>query len=66
MAEEASPSGRVILTATAPNGDALALIAYTDGSCCITREGKPVYDSDRQPCDMVEATKLLLKLAQID
>jgi hypothetical protein len=64
MAADLSPPGRIILTATALNGDALALVSYPDGSCCITREGKPVPDSNCKPGDMVESTKLLLKLAQ--
>ena len=65
MAADLPPSDRIILTATALNGDALALVAYPDGSCSITREGKPVPGSNWKPCDVPEATQLLLKLAQL-
>ena len=65
MAADFPPSGRTILTATALNGDALALVSYPDGSCSITRDGKPIPGANWKRCNMGECTKLLLNLAQM-
>lgn len=61
-----SPSGRIILTAIAPNGDALALVSYSDGSCSLTCGGELIPGLNWKPCDIAESTKLLLELAQVN
>ena len=63
MLDHDSQGAKVLLCATSPSGDELALIEYVDGACGITRNGEPLPAWLWNPCQMTEATKALLSLA---
>ena len=57
---------KVILTATAPGGEKLALVEYPDGDCGLLRDGMPIPGMKWEPGRMKECTAELLRLGKLD
>ena len=63
------PDGRHIakihLTATAPNGDVLDVVTFTNARCGITRNGQPIPDMEWDVEQMADCTAALKRLAAL-
>lgn len=65
MAEQMAKS-KILLSASCPNGDELALVMYESGACGLTRNGLAEPAWLWNPCQMQEATRGLLELAALN
>ena len=63
MAAEEPRIAEVIMTMTAPNGDRVDLVSYSDGSCGVLCNGQPIPGKQWSPCRMRESTAELLRQA---
>jgi hypothetical protein len=59
------PIQKTHLTATAPNGDALAVVSYADGRVAITRNEQPIPEMEWDAGEMAECTAMFAKLMGI-
>lgn len=50
------------LTANAPNGDALAMVTFSNGRCGITRNGNPIPGMEWDVGEMAACTAELIRL----
>jgi hypothetical protein len=56
---------RVLITATAGNGDKIEMLAYPDGGCGLTRNGLPIANSKSVPCEPDQCGAQLLRLCDL-
>lgn len=57
---------RVVITATAANGDKIDLLAYPTGQCGLARNGTPLPKTLSTPCDPNQCAAELLRLCGLN
>jgi len=57
---------RIVLTATSPDGDKLALVEYENDGCGLLQNGVPIPGMKWVPCDLPACTAALALLGKLD